>query len=219
MNRPLLLRVGLFAAIALVAVYIGYRVILQGKELPVYSPSELNEELVDSTLQDRSHGHRIGDFAFVDQTGDTVTRDILNDHIAVVNFFFTTCRNICPRMNGLLQEVVQEYQGEDRVIFLSHTVDPEYDTVEVLQDYAEERDADPKHWKFLTGRKKEIYEMARRSYFVAKTEGEGGKSDFIHTENIVLVDQKGRLRGFYDGTSEKDMERLSRDIEILLRSI
>ncbi len=215
-GKALAIRIGLFAIVAFVAIWFGYQTIKEGRELPVYSPSELNPELVDSTMQDVSSGHTIKEFSFVNQEGDTLTRDYLKDKVTVVNFFFTTCQGICPEMNSHVHEVVEEYEDNDRVQFLSHTVDPSYDSVPVLNQYAQQFGADPSKWSFVTGSKQEIYRMARQSYFAVKSEGDGGKSDFIHTENLILVDPQGRLRGFYDGTSDEDVGRLMEDVEVLL---
>lgn len=217
-NKALAIRVGIFAVIALVAIYIGSTIIEEGKDLPVYAPSDLRPELVDSSKQDLKKGHRVGDFRLLDQHGDTITRKDLEGKVTVVNFFFTSCQGICPDMNSNIQRVVNSYADNDQVQFFSHSVDPSYDTVEVLEEYAERFDHTEESWHFLTGDKSEIYDLARRSYFAVKpkTEGEDIESDFIHTENVILIDGKGRLRGYYNGTSKEDMEKLKADIEVLL---
>ncbi len=219
-NKALIIRVALFATIALIAIYIGYRVILQGKELGVVSPADITKEsLVDSTMRDIQSGHTVNDFQLLDQHGDTITRADLKGKITVVNFFFTTCQGICPEMNGNISGVVDAFSGREKVQFFSHTVDPSYDTVEVLKDYAEQFDHTEEQWHFLTGSKQEIYRLARRSYFAvqSKEKAEGEESDFIHTENVILVGPELRLRKFYNGTSPKEMEKLKEDIRILLR--
>lgn len=215
-SRGLLTVIGVFVLIAAVAIFVGYQVIKSGKELPVYSPADLNPELVDSTMQDVQSGHRIGEFQLLDQDGDTITQEDLEGKATVVNFFFTSCQGICPEMNSNIDEVASAYEGDEQVQFFSHSVDPSYDTVEVLEEYARDFKHTGDQWHFLTGSKKEIYRLARKSYFAVRSEGEGGESDFIHTENVILVDGKGRLRGFYDGTSSDSMEKLKEDIEILL---
>ncbi|MFB6257701.1 MAG: SCO family protein [Flavobacteriales bacterium] len=217
-NKALLIRVAIFGGIALIAIYIGYRIMLPD-ELGVMSPSEINEELVDSTMQDIDSGHRIKDFHLVDQHGDTISREDLKGKVTVVNFFFTTCQGICPKMNSNIETVAQAFQEEPKVQFLSHTVDPSYDSVEVLKKYAERFDHTRGQWHFLTGSKKAIYGLARRSYFAVKSRSESKsvESDFIHTENVILVGPELRLRKFYSGTSEKKMDRLRKDIRILLR--
>jgi protein SCO1/2 len=216
----MIIRVSAFAAIALAAIYIGYRVILEGKEVGVISPADItNETLVDSTMRDIRSGHTVKDFQLLDQHGDTIRREDLKGKITVVNFFFTTCQGICPEMNGNISGVVKAFEGHDKVQFFSHTVDPSYDTVEVLKEYAKGFENTEEQWHFLTGSKPEIYDLARRSYFAVQSreKAEGEESDFIHTENVILVGPELRLRQFYNGTSQKDMEKLKKDIRILLR--
>lgn len=217
-KKALAIRIGILLLIALIGIYIGSTIIEERKELPVYSPSDLRPELVDSSKQDVDKGHSVGDFSLLDQHGDTITREDLKGKVTVVNFFFTSCQGICPNMNGNIERVADAYSGNEKVQFLSHSVDPSYDTVEVLNKYAERFDHTEEQWHFLTGEKGEIYDLARRSYFAVKerSEAEDAESDFIHTENVILVDGKGRLRGFYDGTSDKGMEKLKEDIEVLL---
>jgi protein SCO1/2 len=136
--------------------------------------------------------------------------------IVVADFFFTTCPTICPKMSVQMARVQEAFKDEDRLLLLSHSVTPELDSVPVLAEYAERHGADPARWRFLTGDRKQIYDLARKSYFAVLDEGDGGPDDFVHTENFVLVDGKGRLRGFYDGTSPKDVDRLIADIPKLL---
>ena len=107
------------------------------------------------------------------------------------------------------------YYSDDDILFLSHTVYPEADSIPVLKAYAKKYGVDTRKWMMLTGAKQDIYSLARKSYFVVLTEGDGGERDFIHTENFVLLDKKQRIRGFYDGTAAEDMERLKTDISIL----
>lgn len=215
-TRALLIRIGVFFLIVIAAIIIAYQVMQDGRDLPVLSPNQINEELVDSTMQDVQSGHRIADFELLDQHGDTITHKDLEGKVTVVNFFFTSCQGICPEMNGNIEEVAGSFEGNEKVQFFSHTVDPSYDTVDVLAEYAEGFEHTGKQWHFLTGPKKAIYKLARRSYFAVRSEGEGDESDFIHTENVILVDGKGRLRGYYDGTLPEDMERLEEGIRILL---
>ncbi|MFB6306617.1 MAG: SCO family protein, partial [Flavobacteriales bacterium] len=136
--------------------------------------------------------------------------------IYIANFFFTTCRTICPKMTKQFQRIQKEFENNDEILLLSHTVDPKHDTAEVLKEYAKKHNAIEGKWIFATGNKEEIYDLARKSYFTVTSEGDGGKFDFIHTENFVLIDKKKRIRGFYDGTSPKEVDKLIRDIKKLL---
>ncbi|MFT5970596.1 MAG: protein SCO1/2, partial [Flavobacteriales bacterium] len=149
------------------------------------------------------------------QNGDTITEAITEGKIYVVDFFFTTCPNLCPRMTEQFYRVQEQFKNDAEILLLSHSVFPNHDTVEVLAKYARENRIDSEKWHLLTGEKKQIYELARKSYFAVTTSGDGGKEDFIHTENFVLVDKEKRLRGFYDGTSKEEVNQLMFDIRKL----
>ena len=186
------------------------------EDLPIYQPSQLNPALVDASAM-RSEDHRILDFELVNHVGDTVTLSDVQGQILVVDFFFSRCATICPLMTQNLQRIHDRLDAQMPVRILSHSVTPVADSVSVLHRYAEKHGANPDLWWFLTGEKKEIYRLARRSYFSCLDEGDGGFQDFVHTENIVLVDGEGRLRGFYDGTDSKAMSQLFSDLEFLLK--
>ncbi|MFZ1694075.1 MAG: SCO family protein [Flavobacteriales bacterium] len=217
--NPILLRVLAFSAIAAALIITGYLIIRPADELPVYHPKQINPRLVDKDVWLTEGEHRISDFALIDQRGDTITKASIAGRIVVADFFFTTCPTICPKMTKNLERVQQAYAGDRRLVILSHSVTPEMDSVPVLAAYAELHGADPQQWHFLTGERKQIYALARRSYFACLDEGDGGLQDFVHTENIVLVDPRGRLRGFYDGTNPKETDDLIRDIKKLLREL
>jgi protein SCO1/2 len=162
-------------------------------------------------------GHVIGNYTFINQNGETVTPAAFENKIYVADYFFTTCKSICPIMSNTLQRVNDTYSTEDRIKFISHTVDPEYDSVAVLADYAKAHNAKASKWHFVTGNKKELYDVARTMYLLPKLEpGDGGADDFIHSQYLVLVDTKKRIRGFYDGTSPNDEKKLIADIKTLL---
>lgn len=191
------------------------------KKLPVINPIDISEEMVDPELLRVGYGHKIGDFSFLDQNGKTITQMDVKGKVFVAEYFFTTCQTICPIMNKQMQRVHEAYRKNDQVNILSFTVNPEIDTVEQMKRYAEEHKADANQWHFLTGEKEKLYELARKSFFVLKPAesqnlGDVG-SDFIHTNNFVLVDQEMRIRGYYDGTNKKEVDRLIKDIDILLK--
>jgi protein SCO1 len=204
-----------FASILIAGMVVVYPMLKKQQRLQVYQPSDINPQLVDTDMQRTAKAHRIAEFKLIDQTGDTVTNDDFKDRIYVSDFFFTTCPSICPKMTANLSELAELYKADNDIMFLSHSVTPEKDSVPVLAAYAEKYGADPSKWKLVTGPKKHIYELARRSYFAVTTEGDGGERDFIHTENFILVDKERKIRGFYDGTSKEDMDRLKDDITIL----
>lgn len=190
------------------------------KELPVINPIDVNEEMVDPELLRVGYGHRIGAFTFNDQNGKIFTDQDLKGKVYVAEYFFTTCKTICPKMNSQMQRVQKAFKGNEKFEIVSFTVDPDTDTVEQMKRYASAHSADPNQWHFLTGDKESLYTLARKSFFVlkpaeAENQGDVG-SDFIHTNNFVLVDREMRIRGYYDGTSSKEVSKLIKDIEILL---
>lgn len=202
-------------AVMIIGVFIAYKMLDKPMPLKIYSPKDLNPELVDEDQRDIYKNHRIRDFKLVNQDGVSVTDSFLKDKIYVADFFFTTCPTICPVMSNELERVQEAFEGDLGIQIVSHTVQPEYDSPEILKEYAALHKANPNQWTFLTGDKSEIYSLARKSYFAVTTKGDGGIRDFIHTENFVLVDKKKRIRGFYDGTSADDVNRLIKDIKIL----
>lgn len=186
------------------------------KPLKIFNPSDVNPKLVDKSVQNVQKLHRVGSFNLTDQDNKTVTENDFKDKIYITDFFFVTCPTICPKMATQMQRVYLEFIDNNEILFLSHTVMPEKDSVPVLKEYANKLEVNTNKWKFVTGDKKQIYNLARKTYFAAISEGDGGPDDFVHTENFVLVDKEKRLRGFYDGTSEKDADRLIKDIYTLL---
>jgi len=191
-----------------------YQVLNPKKVLPVFQPSEVNVELVDSTLQHVKKYHTIGNFSLVNQNGKTITERDYKDKIYVADFFFTTCQTICPIMTDHMVKIQKELKNEQDILLLSHTVTPEIDSVAQLKKYALEKGVDDNRWNLVTGDKRLIYDLARKSYLAAK-DAPYSPYELIHTENFVLVDKKKRIRGFYDGTKEEEIERLLEEIEIL----
>ncbi|HTM66179.1 MAG TPA: SCO family protein [Flavipsychrobacter sp.] len=164
--------------------------------------------------------HKVRQFSFINQDGKTVTNKDVEGKTYVVEYFFTTCKGICPKMNENMSKVYQAFRGDKRVMILSHTVDPKKDTVAAMKEYSLRFDADPSQWMFLTGDKKELYDMARYSYLVTATDDTGTtdiQSDFIHTDRFVLVDGTGHIRGLYEGTNIGSVNQLIGDIKGLLQ--
>lgn len=185
--------------------------------LPIYNPADLNSALVDSDLERQGRGHRIGNFQLIDQWGQPFDSTVLEGKIYAANFFFTTCPTICIAMQNNFQTVQEAFIDEPRVALVSHTVMPEVDTVETMFEYGQQKGAIKGKWYLLTGEKEELYRLARRQYFAVMEPGSSfDEHDFIHTENVILVDEKKRIRGFYDGTNTLQMEALVRDMRILL---
>ena len=205
-----------FFCLSCVIIYLFYNALQPKKILPTYQPSMVNPELVDSTLQEIRKYHTIADFSLTNQNGETITQENYKDKIYIADFFFTTCPSICPIMTKNMV-AIQNRIGDD-VLLLSHSVTPEIDSVAQLKKYALEKGVDDAKWNLVTGDKKQIYSLARKSYLAAKTNGDGGPYDMIHTENFILVDKERRIKGFYDGTKTADIEKLMNDLEILKTS-
>ena len=191
------------------------------KRLPVYNPVNIDPSLVDSSLQNLGLGHKIQDFKFTNQYRKTIGLENVKGKVFIAEFFFTTCGSICPIMNQKMQEVQTKFLNEENLKILSFTVNPEVDTPEILLEYAKKHNAKKGLWHFLTGEKKQLYKTARRSFFLlkaaeVKNQGDLG-SDFIHTNNFVLIDKNLNIRGYYDGTNDNEVSKLIKDAEILLK--
>jgi protein SCO1/2 len=204
-----------FGVVSSIILLLFYKALLPQKKLPVFQPAMVNYELVDSTIQHIKKFHRIADFELINQNGKTVTHENFNGKIYVADFFFTTCPTICISMTDNLLKVQKEIQNNPNILLISHSVTPKIDSVTQLKKYAIEKGVNDKKWHLVTGDKKEIYKLARKSYLAVKDEGDGGPFDMIHTENFILVDPDKRIRGFYDGTDSKEIKRLLLEIKIL----
>lgn len=212
---------GLYLAWTVVAIFMNKENEEDKKaKLPIINPVQVDPQLVDQSVRLKGLNHRIGDFSFTNQNGETITQEFIKDKVFVVEYFFTTCGSICPIMNKEMQRVQDRFKDSGDVVILSHTVWPEVDSVEQMKRYAESHGADDKMWQFLTGSREDLYHMARTNYFTlkpAEVEGTGdGESDFIHTNNFVLIDKQKRIRGYYDGTNPDDVNKMMVDIENIL---
>ncbi len=193
-----------------------YYALIYRKEMPIYNPTDLNPELVDSSLHGIESGHKVSDFHLINQNGKSITQADYEDKIYVTDFFFTRCPSICPVMANNMEKLQEHFLNTEKVMLLSLSVTPEMDSVPVLWSYAQKHDAKDYKWNIATGNKDHIYELARKSYFAVNDVGDGLLQDFIHTPNFVLVDTKKQIRGIYDGTKNDEIDRLIVDIEILL---
>jgi protein SCO1/2 len=208
---------GVLLVFSIITIYLFYVALKPSKSLPIFNPADVNPELVDSTVQYISKYHTIADFSFVNQNGKTITQKDYEGKVYVADFFFTTCGSICPKMTTNLAEVQKAIINNPKVMLLSHTVIPETDSVPVLKAYALKNGVIDSKWNLVTGDKKAIYTMARKSYLAVKLGKPEQLYDMVHTENFVLVDTKRRVRGFYDGTKKEDMKRLIEDINFLCK--
>jgi len=176
-------------------------------ELPVYSTDELGEKVP----------YYIDSFSLIDQNGEVFTREDIGNKVYIANFFFASCPEVCPTINGHLKIASQKLENSTDVLFISHTVDPYNDTAEVLREYANKFEVNDDQWKFLTGSKSTIYRLARDSY-KAVIQEVPDTTDFIHSEKIMLVDKDFHVRGIYDGLEITDIMKMIEDARFLLKT-
>jgi protein SCO1/2 len=188
-----------------------------GKEkLPFYNTPDFTPHWQEAGGNIASPIHTIAAFSFINQNGETISNKNVEDKIYVANFFFTTCAGICPKMMKNLKKVEQAFRNKQDVLILSHSVMPETDSAQRLSAYAKRFHINSNQWWLLTGNKNAIYTMARQSYFAEEENGYNKKSnEFLHTENCVLIDRRGRIRGVYNATLELEMNKLIEHIKIL----
>lgn len=182
--------------------------------LPIFQPSNVSAALVSPDIQHQKKYHTVGDFSLTNQNGKTITQATYDDKIYIADFFFTTCQTICPIMTENMALLQKELSSNSEVLLLSHTVMPDIDDVQQLKKYATEKGIDSSKWNLVTGTKEEIYTLARKQYLAAK-ENPDDPLGLVHTENFVLIDTQKRIRGFYDGTVEADMDRVLHDVSVL----
>lgn len=191
-----------FMGVLLVVIFIAiYSLTKPKKSLPIFSPSDVNPQLVDTTIQHIINNHKIADFTFTNQNGKKITQEDYKNSIYVADFFFTTCPTICPIMTDNMVWLQEKIKDLPNVKLLSHSVTPDIDSVPVLKEYAIKKGVIDSKWNLVTGNKKDIYYIARKSYLAVETGKPEELYDMVHTENFILIDKKGRIRGFYDGTN------------------
>ena len=206
---------GVLIAVSAVTIFLFYRALKPTPTLPIYQPAMIDPLLVDESIQYVKKYHAITDFSLLNQNGQTITHNDYDNQIYVADFFFTTCPSICPIMTDNMVYLQGLLDAFPEVKLLSFSVTPEIDSVAVLKEYAIQKGVNDQRWNLLTGDKKAIYDLARKSYLVVQEDGDGGPHDMIHTENFVLVDKQRRIRGYYDGTVREDMDKILSDIRIL----
>ncbi len=188
----------------------------KSKTLPFYNSEEFTPEWIAETDVNYNKIHKVAPFEFINQNGKKITNKDFEGKIYIADFFFTTCPSICPILAKNMSSIQETYKEDTDIMLLSHSVMPWVDSVEKIKEYAIEKNAIDNKWHLVTGKREAIYKIARASYFAdedfKKTKDE---SEFIHTENFVLVDQKGRIRGVYNGTLALDIQRLKRHLKML----
>ncbi|NND94719.1 MAG: SCO family protein [Flavobacteriales bacterium] len=188
--------------------------------LPYYNPEKIIQKNVDGVTVSDTVWSTIPEFQLVDEYGESIDRSHIDDHVTVVDFFFTTCTTICPKMTRQMRTLVWELDEPyfEEIRFLSFTVDPEYDTPEVLRNYKKDMEIDDPRWSFATGDKEIIYDLGVNSFRVTTQEDVNELGNFLHSEKFILLDKEGYIRGYYDGTDSDDVRRLDEDIKILIGS-
>ncbi|MBL7737408.1 MAG: SCO family protein [Chitinophagaceae bacterium] len=177
------------------------------QKLPVIGPAvEKEGKMTD---------HRIHDFSLINQDGRQITTSEWDNKIVIADFFFTRCPSVCPQMTRSMKRVQKSFNDNAGLQFASFSVDPYRDSMEVLQKYSRKYELDNRNWNLITGDKKTIYALARNSFMLVAADGDGGAEDFIHSEKLVLLDAEKRIRGYYNGTNEKEVTQLIRDIKKL----
>ncbi|WP_290701175.1 SCO family protein [Lacinutrix sp.] len=203
-----------FFILSVIIISIIYSVLNVEKPLPVYQPANFEPKLVDSTIQHVKKYHTVPDFNLINQNGKTITQDDYEDKIYIADFFFTTCQSICPIMTDNMVYIQEQILNDDDVMLLSHSVTPEIDSVAQLKRYAIKKGVNDTKWNLVTGDRKQIYDLARKSYLVVEDDI---SSDYgmIHTENFALIDKKKQIRGVYNGISKSGIDSLLRDLKTL----
>ncbi|WP_375580899.1 SCO family protein [Marivirga tractuosa] len=185
-------------------------------EFPVLGRKQYVEKVVNGETVTDTVDHTIPDYKLVNQDSNWVTPETFEGKVYVADFFFTSCPTICPTMKKEMLRVYEAYKDNDEVGIISHTIDPEYDTVALLKDFAEKLDVEAPKWNFVTGEKEAIYELGQKGYMVTAMEDENEEGGYLHSGAFVLVDKDRKIRGVYDGTRSEEVDKLITDIELLL---
>lgn len=189
--------------------------------LPYYNEATFTPQWIDPKDQEAlKNFHKISDFNLSNQEGETVTSKTFEGKIYVTDFFFTVCPGICPKMMANMMDLQDEFLNDEDVLLLSHSVTPERDSVPVLKRYAEKKGIISEKWHLVTGSQHEIYKLGRKDYFVEEDLGlEKEIDEFLHTENFVLIDRKGHIRGIYNGLNKTSVRQLITDIKSLKKEV
>lgn len=186
------------------------------KSLPFYNSATFTPHWLTPNSVETHEFHKVSDFNFINQDGRFISNETMKDKIYVASFFFTSCPGICPKMRSQLSKVQSSFIDNNNVMILSHSIQPTNDTVEVLKNYANENDVISDKWHLVTGKVDHIYAIAKKDYFASQDLGKFiDDKDFLHTENLVLVDRNSHIRGIYNGLNNRSVEHLISDIKRL----
>ncbi len=192
------------------------KVLSRVETLPFYDEATFTPKWFANDNDSLKYFHKIADFNLINQDGETISNKTFYNKIYITDFFFTTCPGICPKMTASMMDLQKEYINDDEVMLLSHSVTPEIDSVPTLKEYALKNEIVSSKWHLVTGNRKEIYDLGRKSYFVEEDLGkEKTANDFLHTENFVLVDKNKHIRGIYNGLNSNDIIQLITDVKTL----
>jgi len=183
-------------------------------DIPIFYEAGVDNAFAECPLS--TDQHHIPEFEFVSHSGDAIGREQMEDKITVVDFFFTSCPSICPAMSSEMHRVQDAFRNDDRVQIYSISIDPDYDQPEVLAEYADRHDATPGKWFFLHGNKQQVYDLAKCGFVIPMMDGYGNPDDYVHSDKFILVDGKGRIRGYYSGTNREQVDELILETKILL---
>jgi len=190
------------------------------ERLPFYNSQEFTPHWLAPDDEQLADFHSIPDFSFTNQFGETVTQDNVQGKLYVASFFFTTCPGICPTLKSRLEKVHATFKDDDEVMILSHSIRPSTDTVDTLKRYADKNQIVGDSWQLLTGDQQTTYQLAKSAYFASEDLGNiQNTEDFLHTENLLLIDQHRRIRGIYNGLSRSSVNYLISDIAILKQEL
>jgi protein SCO1/2 len=185
------------------------------KKLPILGEREAISKIVDGKEVIDTLYATVPPFSFINQEGDTVTQALVQHKIYVADFFFVSCPTICPIMKREMLRVYQAFKGDTSLYLLSHTIDPQHDTIALLKQFATDLGVEGKQWQFLTGQREKIYEMAEKGYYATALPDSTEPGGFVHSGGFILVDRQGRVRGIYDGTDAQKVDELIADIALL----
>ena len=186
-------------------------------DIPVFFEKGVDNPFRECPIADTTQ-HYIPEFSFTNQEGEIVGRTDMEGKITIVDFFFTSCPSICPKMSSEMERVNDMFRDYDQVQIMSISIDPTYDTPEILKEYAEKHHAEAGKWNFLTGGVQETYDLAKCGFIIPSVDGLGVPDDFVHSDKFVLVDDIGRIRGYYSGTSREDVDLLMLETKVLLHA-
>jgi protein SCO1/2 len=205
------------ALLILIFVFTGCMEQNEKGKLPILGRKNIQEIMVNGNITYDTTYHTIADFTFINQDSIEVSNETFHNKIYIADFFFTTCPTICPIMKTQMLRIYQYYEDNDQVMFLSHTIDPDYDTVALLHNFADRLGVSSSKWHFVTGHKEDIYEIGQNNYMVTAMEDKNEPGGYLHSGAFILVDRERRIRGLYDGTDEDQVDRLINDIPKLLK--